>query len=169
MSLKIGELKVGQEIVYTGEFVVMRDQAQKRIRKMLENGEKPSFDLSGKIVFYAGPAKTPRGKKIGAIGPTTSERMDVFLEMLFKLGAIATVGKGKRSRRAIELHRKWRRVYFITPSGASAFLANRVVDLQVLAFEDLGPEAVYRIVVKDFPLMVAIDTRGNHLFAYPSP
>ncbi|MCD6266981.1 MAG: fumarate hydratase C-terminal domain-containing protein, partial [Thermotogaceae bacterium] len=67
-----------------------------------------------------------------------------------------------------ELHRKWRRVYFITPSGTSAFLANRVVDLQVLDFEDLGPEAVYRIVVKDFPLMVAIDTRGNHLFAYPS-
>jgi len=160
---------VGQDIRYTGELIVMRDHAQKIIQKMLKNGKKLPFDLSEKIIFYAGPAKTPHGKKTGAIGPTTSERMDVFLEMLFKLGVIATVGKGKRSRRAIELHRKWKRAYFITPSGASAFLANRVVDLQVLAFEDLGPEAVYRITVENFPLLVAIDIRGNHLFAYPSP
>lgn len=164
LLLKIDKLKIGQEIRYTGEFLVMRDQSQKRLQKIVENEKNLPFDLSGKIIFYAGPAKIPHKKRIGAIGPTTSERMDIFLKTLFELGVIATVGKGKRSKKAIELHREWKRVYFIAPSGVSAFLSTCVMDMEVIAFEDLGPEAVYRLKVKDFPLIVAIDIFGNCLF-----
>jgi len=90
--------------------------------------------------------------------------MDDYLEMLFKLGVIATIGKGKRSKKAIEACKKWKRVYFITPSGTAAALSKRVKSARVLAFEDLGPEAIYEIEVEEFPLIVAIDSEGNTIF-----
>ncbi|PLV56673.1 FumA C-terminus/TtdB family hydratase beta subunit [Thermotoga sp. SG1] len=162
--MKVEELKAGQEIRYSGKLIVMRDQAQKRLKEFLEKGEKLPLNLEGQIVFYAGPARTPQGKVIGAIGPTTSARMDDYLEMLFRLGVVATVGKGKRSKKAIDTCRKWKRVYFITPSGAAAALSKRVKSARVLAFEDLGPEAIYEIEVEEFPLVVAIDSEGNTIF-----
>jgi len=142
----------------------MRDQAQKRLKELLEKRKKLPVNLEGQIVFYAGPARTPQGKPMGAIGPTTSARMDDYLEILFELGVIATVGKGKRSRKANEACKKWKRVYFVTPSGTAAALSKRVKNARVLAFEDLGPEAVYEIEVEGFPLVVAIDSEGNSIF-----
>ncbi|ABQ46406.1 MULTISPECIES: FumA C-terminus/TtdB family hydratase beta subunit [Thermotoga] len=162
--MRIEDLKAGQEIRYSGKLIVMRDQAQRRLKEIVDRGEEPPVDLRGQIVFYAGPAKTPSGKPVGAIGPTTSARMDDYLEMLFKLGAIATIGKGKRSKKAIEACKKWKRVYFVTPSGTAAALSKRVKKSRVLAFEDLGPEAIYEIEVEDFPLIVAIDSSGNTIF-----
>jgi fumarate hydratase subunit beta len=162
--LKVEELKAGQEVRYSGKLIVMRDQAQKRLKELLEKEERLPVNLEGQIVFYAGPARTPQGKVIGAIGPTTSARMDDYLEMLFRLGVVATVGKGKRSKKAIDACKRWKRVYFITPSGTAAALSKRVKSARVLAFEDLGPEAIYEIEVEEFPLIVAIDSEGNTIF-----
>jgi len=163
--LKIDELKVGEEVKYSGELLVMRDAAQKRIKNFLERNKTLPLKLEGKIVFYAGPARSPDGKKCGAIGPTTSARMDEYLEMLYSLGVVATVGKGKRSNWVVDMCRKWKRVYFVTPSGAAAYLSRCVESIETVAFEDLGPEAIYRIHVKNFPLLVAIDVWGNTVFA----
>ncbi|ACM22303.1 MULTISPECIES: FumA C-terminus/TtdB family hydratase beta subunit [Thermotoga] len=162
--MKVEELKAGQEVRYSGKLIVMRDQAQKRLKELLEKEERLPVNLEGQIVFYAGPARTPQGKVIGAIGPTTSARMDDYLEMLFRLGVVATVGKGKRSKKAIDACKRWKRVYFITPSGTAAALSKRVKSARVLAFEDLGPEAIYEIEVEEFPLIVAIDSEGNTIF-----
>jgi fumarate hydratase subunit beta len=161
---EITKLKVGELLQYTGELIVMRDAAHQRLLELLSKNLQLPVDLTGKIVFYAGPANSPRSSKIGAIGPTTSERMDKYLEMIFKLGVLATVGKGKRSDLALNLCIKYKRVYFITPSGAAAYLSKCVKDIRLLAFPELGPEAIYNINVKDFPLMVAIDTSGNQIF-----
>lgn len=157
------ELKVGERIEYTGIMIVMRDAAQRRIEKLLKEGSGLPVDLQGTIVFYAGPTRVVDGRF--AIGPTTSERMDKYLKMLFELGVMATVGKGKRSELAKKLCREYRRIYFIAPSGAAAALSEHVESIELLAFEDLGAEAMYEIHVKDFPLIVAIDSAGNDIFS----
>lgn len=161
---EIEKLKIGELLQYTGELIVMRDAAHQRLLELFSKNSQLPVDLNEKIVFYAGPANPPKNAKIGAIGPTTSERMDKYLEMIFKLGVLATVGKGKRNDLAVKLCIKYKRVYFITPSGAAAYLSKCLKDIRVLAFAELGPEAIYNINVKDFPLMVAIDTSGNQIF-----
>lgn len=161
--MKIRELEAGTEIEYSGELIVMRDAAQKRIKAMIERHIPLPLSLKGKIVFYAGPAKTPEGSVIGAIGPTTSSRMDSYLEMLLDLGVVATVGKGRRNNFVGDLCKKYSAVYLIAPSGAAAALSQRIVSSGILAFHDLGPEAVYRLKVENFPLIVAIDSKGNCL------
>jgi len=161
--LKIEELRVGDELLYSGEFLIMRDAAQKRLKKMLEECRELPVSLDGAIVFYAGPAK-PTKDSFGAIGPTTSNRMDPFLEMLFMKGVLATVGKGKRGKQAVSLCKEYGRVYFLAPSGAAAALAGRISDMTTLAFDDLGTEAIFKVQVKDFPLYVAIDSLGNDVF-----
>lgn len=160
--LNLRELKISERINYSGLFLIMRDAAQRKIQDLLEHKKTLPFQLSGQIVFYAGPTKSLNGKV--AIGPTTSERMDRYLKMLFELGVVATVGKGKRSEIARNLCQEYKRVYFVAPSGAAAALSEYVKRIELLAFEDLGPEAVYKIEVVDFPLIVAIDSKGNDLF-----
>ncbi|WP_448521711.1 FumA C-terminus/TtdB family hydratase beta subunit [Pseudothermotoga sp.] len=144
--------------------IVMRDAAQRRIETLLKQGSNVPVDLEGKIVFYAGPTRIVDGRF--AIGPTTSERMDKYLKMLFELGVLATVGKGERSETARKLCREYGRIYFVAPSGAAAALSEHVESLELLAFEDLGTEAVYEIRVRDFPLIVAIDCEGKDLFEF---
>ncbi len=164
--LNLRELRVSERLNYSGSFLIMRDAAQRKIQDLLEQKKSLTFDLSGQIVFYAGPTK-PLNDKVG-IGPTTSERMDRYLRMLFELGVAATVGKGKRSELARNLCQFYKRVYFVAPSGAAAALSEHVKKIELIAFEDLGPEAVYRIDVVDFPLIVAIDSEGNDLFSLKS-
>lgn len=164
--MNLRELRVSERLNYTGSFLIMRDAAQRRIQDLLEQKKALPFDLSDQIVFYAGPTK-PLKDRVG-IGPTTSERMDGYLRMLFELGVVATVGKGRRSELAKNLCRLYKRVYFVAPSGAAAALSEHVKKIELLAFEDLGPEAVYRIDVVDFPLIVAIDSEGNDLFSLKS-
>ncbi|MGJ8454875.1 FumA C-terminus/TtdB family hydratase beta subunit [Pseudothermotoga sp. U03pept] len=160
------QLKIFERVDYTGEFLIMRDAAQKRIETLLRKNQNLPFSLSNQIVFYAGPTKSSNNRV--AIGPTTSERMDRYLKMLFELGVIATVGKGKRTEIARELCRQYRRLYFVAPSGAAAALSEHVRNLEIVAFEDLGPEAVYRIQVENFPLIVATDCDGNDIFSVGS-
>ncbi len=157
-------MEIRNFIKYSGEMIVMRDAAQKRLIRDFKNNE-TLIDLNGKIIFYAGPAKKPQNKPVGAIGPTTSERMDKYLEFLFEKGVIGTVGKGKRSDLARELCKKYKRVYFVTPSGAAAALSKCITKHEILLYPDLQTEAIQKIQVKDFPLYVAIDIFGNSIFS----
>jgi len=159
-------LRVGDRVLLTGRVVVMRDSAQRRLLSLCEVGSDLPLNLKGTIVFYAGPAKEMAGAPIGAIGPTTSARMDRYLEFLYQQGVMATIGKGDRSELVEALNRQYRRVYFVAPSGVAAFLASCVERSDVVAFEDLGPEAIRLIEVRDFPLFVWIDAFGRK-YRYP--
>lgn len=161
--LNIELMKIRNTVEYSGEMILMRDAAQKRLVRDFETNNK-LIELKDKIVFYAGPAKKPKNSPVGAIGPTTSERMDKYLEFLFKNGVLGTVGKGKRSGLAIELCKKYRRVYFVTPSGSAAALSKCIIKHDVLLYPDLQTEAIQKIQVKDFPLYIAIDIFGNSIF-----
>lgn len=158
---KIRLLKAGELFNYTGVLIVMRDAAQKRLLQLQLENKKLPVDFSNQIIFYAGPTFV---KNKMVIGPTTSKRMDSFLELLAELEIIATIGKGERTREAIEVIKKYGIPYFVTPSGCAAYLAQSVINWKLLAFEDLGPEAIYKIQVKNFPLLTAIDAQGNKIF-----
>lgn len=152
---------MGEEFTYSGAMIVMRDAAQKRLFESNDSGAEAELVLKDEIVFYAGPIIT---EERVIIGPTTSARMDRYLEGLYERGVIATVGKGPRSAFAVEACRRYRRPYLVTPSGAAAFLSTRIKRIELIAYPDLGPEAVYRIFVRDFPLLVAIDKFGKNVF-----
>ena len=151
-------------VVFNGELLVMRDAAQKRLIQIFNSNKKLPISLKNKIVFYAGPSRTPPNFVIGSIGPTTSARMDKYLDFLYSNGVIATVGKGPRTKKAIELTKKYKKTYFITLSGAAALLSKMIIDYEVLAFQELGPEAIARIKVKNFPMIVAINSFGKTTF-----
>lgn len=163
--MKIDDLVCCQELYYTGKLLVMRDAAQMRLKELHEQDRPLPVKLEGAVVFYAGPAK-PTKESFGAIGPTTSIRMDCFLEMLFQQGVQATIGKGKRSDLSTSLCRRYGRAYLLAPSGAAASLSKRIKSLRVIAYEDLGTEAVYEIEVEDFPLIVATDKNGLDIFSF---
>ena len=159
-------LKPGEEVELFGDALTMRDAAHKRLAALLEAGEEPPFEVAGQLVFYAGPTPPAAGRPVGAIGTTTSSRMDSYLEMLFGLGVRATLGKGPRSEEARALHEKYGAVYLAAVGGVAALFGSRVQSAEVLAWDDLGPEAVRRLRLKGLPAVVAIDARGNdHLAA----
>ena len=159
-------LVAGEEVELFGEALTMRDAALKRLAALLQAGEAPPFDVSGQLVFYAGPTPAAGDRAVGAIGPTTSARMDRYLEMLFDLGVRSTLGKGPRSPEARELHEKYQAVYLAAVGGVAALFGSRVTSVEVLAWEDLGPEAVRRVRLQGLPAVVAIDARGtDHLAA----
>uniref|UniRef100_A0A7C4WBV8 TRZ/ATZ family protein n=1 Tax=Fervidobacterium pennivorans TaxID=93466 RepID=A0A7C4WBV8_FERPE len=151
-------LKVGELFYYFGTLLVMRDAAHKKIiEEERETGRLP-ISLYGRIIFYAGPTFS-NGRMV--IGPTTSKRMDKFLEYTLSKGVIATIGKGERTPEAVEIIKKYRAPYLIAPSGCAAYLSEKILGWKIVAFEELGPEAIYEITVEDFPLIVAIDCNGN--------
>ncbi|ABS60383.1 FumA C-terminus/TtdB family hydratase beta subunit [Fervidobacterium nodosum] len=147
------KLNVGEMFEYTGKLIVMRDAAQKRLVEMEDNGKTLPVELKNALVFYAGPTFS-KGNII--IGPTTSKRMDRFLEFLGRHGVIGTIGKGERTPEGVETIKKYKMIYFVTPSGCAAYLGKKIKSWKVVAFEDLGPEAVYEIEVENFPLLVVI-------------
>ncbi|MGB4752168.1 MAG: FumA C-terminus/TtdB family hydratase beta subunit [Fervidobacterium sp.] len=153
--------KAVERIEYTGSMLVMRDIAQKKLVEIDKNGMALPLNLNGEIIFYAGPTFS-NGKMI--IGPTTSKRMDRFLEFVISKGVVATVGKGRRTREAEMLCVKYKTPYFVTPSGCAAYLGNCVTKWEIVAFKELGPEAIYRIEVANFPLLVAVDAFGKSVF-----
>lgn len=162
---KIKNLKAKDEILLSGTIYGARDAAHKRLTAAIENNEILPVDLQDKIIFYVGPSPTPPGKNSGAIGPTTSERMDRFTEPLLKKGLRATIGKGDRSRKVKDLMKKYGAIYLTVPGGISALLTSKIQEIKTIAYEDLGPEAVFEIRIKDFPLFVAYDLEGNDIFA----
>jgi fumarate hydratase subunit beta len=162
---QIQELKSGKEVLFSGIIYTARDQAHKRLVEAIKKGEKLPVDLKGKIIYYCGPTKTPRGKTIGSCGPTTSSRMDEFTPALLKAGLKGMIGKGSRSKEVTAAIKKYQAVYFLTYAGCGALLSGYVLSATQVAYKKLGPEAIYKLEVKDFPLIVGIDSRGNSIYA----
>lgn len=161
---KISNLKAGESVLLTGTIYTARDQAHKRLVEFLEAGKELPIKLDESVIYYCGPTATPEGKVIGACGPTTSKRMDPFVEPLMKAGHLAMIGKGRRGENVRQAVVEHQGVYFASPSGCGALLAKCVKEHDIIAFEDLGPEAIRKLEVEDFPLIVAIDCEGNDIY-----
>ncbi len=160
----IERLKAGDEVVLTGTVLTARDAAHKRFTETLAAGKGLPVDLKGAVIFYAGPAPAPPGRVIGSIGPTTAKRMDAYTPRLLEIGVKGMIGKGPRSdevKRAIKDHKA---VYFAATGGAAALLSSFVKEAKVIAYDDLGAEAVFELRVENFPLIVAVDSRGEGIF-----
>jgi fumarate hydratase subunit beta len=160
----IRKLKVGDEVLISGKILTARDQAHKKLVEIIGKEEKLPVDLKGALIYYTGPSPTPEGKIVGSIGPTTSKRMDRLTIPLLKFGLKATMGKGERSDEIVNLFKEYKVVYFITYGGCGAYLSQFVKEIKVLCFEELGPEAIYQLCIKDFPAIVGIDIYGNDFF-----
>jgi fumarate hydratase subunit beta len=161
---RVASLRAGDVVRITGEIYTARDAAHARLVELLDRGDPLPFDPVGQILYYVGPAPAPPGLPIGAAGPTTSYRMDKFTVPLLKAGIKATIGKGARSNDVVEAMREYKAVYLAATGGAGALLASRIVHCEVVAFEDLGTEAVHRIKVEGFPAVVINDLNGNDLY-----
>ncbi|MBP7088483.1 MAG: fumarate hydratase C-terminal domain-containing protein [Candidatus Omnitrophica bacterium] len=162
---KFAKLKAGEEVLVSGIIYTARDQTHKRLVKIINNNEQLPFDLRGQIIYYCGPTETPKGKIIGSCGPTTSTRMDYLTQPLLKKGLLGMIGKGRRIKKIRNLIKATGAVYFLAPSGCGALLAKRVLAREVIAFKDLGPEGLYRLTIRDFPLIVGIDSYGRSILA----
>ncbi len=160
----LGSLKAGEEVLLNGTIYTARDQAHKRMAEAVKAGRGLPIDLKGACIYYCGPTHTPYGRVIGSCGPTTSSRMDAFTPLLLLSGLRAVIGKGARSQEVRDALRKHKGVYFLTYAGCGALLSGCVKKRSVAVYGDLGPEAVFRMEVEDFPLIVAIDTMGNSVY-----
>lgn len=164
LNLKIKKLRVGNKVLFSGTIYTARDQAHKRLAQAIKQGRKLPIDLKGKIIYYCGPTKTPKGKVIGSAGPTTSSRMDEFSPILLKAGLKGIIGKGARSQEVIRAIKKYKAVYFLTYAGCGALLSKYVKKAKPIAYKELGPEAIYKLEVENFPLIVGIDSWGNDIY-----
>jgi fumarate hydratase subunit beta len=162
---KITPLKAGDMVFLSGTVFGARDMAHKRIIESIKNKINLPISLKDETIFYLGPSPTPPGKISGSIGPTTSTRMDELTEPLLKEGLRAMIGKGRRSENFKNLLVKYKAVYFIAPGGVAAYLSTKVKKIEQITYKDLGPEAIYRLEIVDFPLVVAGDTYGDDIFS----
>lgn len=158
-------LRAGDKVLITGVIYTARDAAHKRLIELIEKGEKLPIELKGQIIYYVGPTPAKPGQAIGSAGPTTSGRMDAYTPKLLELGLKGMVGKGGRGKEVIEAIKKHRCVYMAAVGGAAALIARSIRKAEIVAYEDLGPEAIRRLEVVDFPAIVANDVHGGDLFA----
>jgi fumarate hydratase subunit beta len=157
---------IAGDIVYlSGDIYTARDAAHKRLTELLDAGRPLPFPLEDGVLYYAGPAPAAPGQIIGSAGPTTSYRMDAYAPRLLALGLRGMIGKGNRSAEVIAAMQQAGAVYFGAIGGAGAMIAECVKAVELIAFEDLGPEAIRRLTVQDFPVTAIIDSRGNNLYA----
>lgn len=163
----IEQLRAGDVVFLSGTIYSSRDAAHKRLFDLLDKGEDLPFDLKGAAIYYVGPSPAPPGRPIGAAGPTTSYRMDSFAPRLHALGLKASIGKGKRAQEVRDAMCEHKAVYFGATGGAGALLSKCIKESRVIAFEELGPEAVREMKVEDFPLLVINDCHGGELYAKP--
>lgn len=161
---KLATLHAGDVCVLDGEMYMLRDAGHMRLLAELEEQGALPYGLEGAAIFYAGPTPPAAGRPFGAVGPTTASRMDFAAPALHRAGVAATVGKGVRSQAVIDACVETGSVYFIATGGAAALLAQRVESGSVVAYDDLGTEALRRIVVRDFPVFVGVDTQGVCLY-----
>lgn len=159
-----GSLRAGEKILLSGYVYTARDAAHKRIKSLLESDGILPFPLKDAVVYYAGPTPAPEGRVIGSCGPTTSGRMDVYAPQLLNLGLAGMIGKGERSREVREAIIRNNAVYFCATGGAGALAARCIRECTVIAFEDLGCESIKRLLLEDFPLIVANDCSGGDIF-----
>jgi fumarate hydratase subunit beta len=158
-------LKAGDRVLISGVVYTGRDAAHKRLFELLQAGEELPVDLRGQVIYYVGPTPAKPGKVIGSAGPTTSGRMDAYAPLLLAHGLKGMIGKGIRSKNVRDAIVEHKAVYFGATGGAAALLARRVVECEVVAYEELGPEAIRRLVVKDFPVIVINDCSGGDLYS----
>lgn len=162
----INRLKTGDRVLLSGRMFTARDQAHKRMTTALKEGKKLPIDIKNEVVYYVGAAPAPPGFAIGSCGPTTSSRMDPFTPALLAKGLKGIIGKGNRSAEVIRKIKKHKAVYFVALGGAAALVARSVKKVLPVAYPDLGTEGIYELTVKDFPVFVGIDCRGNNIYKY---
>ena len=160
----INQLKVGTRVLISGIIYVARDAAHRRLVEALKKGKALPFNLNGQTIYYMGPAPARPGQVIGSAGPTTSSRMDSFTPSLLEAGLKAMIGKGSRSGAVKEAIKQYQAVYMVTTGGASALLAKTIKKVELVAYEDLGTEALLRVYLESFPAIVANDMFGDDLF-----
>ena len=158
------QLRAGDTVLLSGVIYTARDAAHARMVQALANGKPLPIAVRGQTIFYAGPTPTPPGRVSGAIGPTTSVRMDAFTPALLAQGLLAMIGKGDRGSAVREAITECGAVYFSAPAGCAAYLSSCIENIEVVAYEDLGTESIKRLTVRDLPLMVAIDCEGNDIY-----
>ena len=157
-------LEVGELVYLSGTIYTARDAAHKRLKEMLDKKEELPLDLKDAIIYYVGPTPTPPNKTFGSAGPTTSMRMDTYAAQLYDLGVCATIGKGYRTQAVVDAIAKNKALYFVAIGGAGALLSKCIIAAQPVAFDDLGAEAIVRLEVKDFPVTLAIDSKGRNIY-----
>ena len=160
----VTRLQVGDFVLLSGSIYTARDAAHERLSQLLRQREKVPLELRGAVIYYCGPTPPRPGRPIGSAGPTTASRMDPFTPIILSQGVKGMIGKGRRSAEVREAILRYRCVYFGAVEGAAALLGQRVKAAEVVAFPDLGPEAIYHFVVEDFPLVVINDILGNDLY-----
>lgn len=163
-SEEAGKLRAGDYVYLTGTIYTARDAAHKRMQEALERGETLPFPVENSIVYYMGPSPAREGRPIGSAGPTTASRMDKYAPALLDLGMIGMIGKGKRSDAVREAVIRNGAVYFAAVGGAGALLSKSIQSSEVVAYDDLGTEAIRRLEVANFPVIVVIDSEGNNLY-----
>ncbi|MCT4597313.1 MAG: Fe-S-containing hydro-lyase [Vallitalea sp.] len=161
---KIKNLKTGDKVLLSGVLYTARDAAHKRMIEQLKKGEKLPFDVKDNVIYYVGPSPAKDGHIIGSAGPTTSYRMDPYAPLLIDIGLKGMIGKGNRDENVIDSMKKNCAVYFAAVGGAAALLADKIKKVEIIAYEDLGTEAVRRLEVEDLPVIVVIDSEGNNLY-----
>jgi fumarate hydratase subunit beta len=164
LILNIKDIKVGQKILLSGNIYTARDAAHKRIIDILNKGEDLSIDLKNSVIYYCSPTPAKPGEVVGSCGPTTSSRMDVYTARILKEGVKVLIGKGARSESVVKALKENNAVYLVATGGVGALISKKVKKSELLIFEDLGPEAIYRFEVEDMPLIAAIDSFGNNVF-----
>jgi fumarate hydratase subunit beta len=160
----VSDLQIGDKVLIDGIIYTARDAAHKRLLELIDAKKDLPFQLKGQVIYYVGPTPPRPGRPIGAAGPTTSYRMDVYTPRLLELGVKATVGKGPRSPQVIEAMKKFKGVYLVAIGGTGALLGRQVTKSETIAFEDLGTEAIRRLTVQSFPAIVANDVKGRDIF-----
>ena len=158
------QLKAGDYVYLTGTIYTARDAAHKRMQETLTAGKELPISIGGTIIYYMGPSPAREGRPIGSAGPTTATRMDKYAPTLLDLGEKAMIGKGKRSKEVIDAIVRNHAVYFAAVGGAGALLSKCITKSEIVCYEDLGAEAIRKLQVKDFPVIVVIDSEGNNLY-----
>ncbi|NHZ47594.1 Fe-S-containing hydro-lyase [Nitratidesulfovibrio liaohensis] len=160
----VAQLRSGDVVFLSGTIYTARDAAHRRLTESLDRGEDLPFDLRGAVIYYVGPSPAPPGRPIGSAGPTTSYRMDSYAPRLHALGLKATIGKGRRNTEVRDALKEHTGVYLGATGGAGALLSQCITVATVIAYDDLGPEAIRELTVKDFPLLVINDCVGGELY-----
>ena len=158
------ELRAGESVLLSGYMYVARDAAHKRMMESIEKKEPLPFEIENSTIYYMGPSPARDGRPIGSAGPTTASRMDKYAPILLDMGETAMIGKGKRSSEVVDAMVRNGAVYFAAIGGAGALLSKAIVSSEVIAYEDLGAEALRKLYVEDMPLVVIIDSEGNNLY-----
>ncbi|MBE6087631.1 MAG: Fe-S-containing hydro-lyase [Clostridium beijerinckii] len=161
---KIRKLKAGDSILLSGIIYSARDAAQKRLIELLDEGKELPFNIKDQVIYYVGPSPAKPGTVIGSAGPTTSYRMDAYAPKLMNIGLKGMIGKGARNDEVISSIKRNEAVYFGAIGGAAALIGKSIIKSEIIAYEDLGAEAIRKMEVKDMPLVVIIDAQGNNLY-----